>query len=33
MEGFGVIYPECVKDGVEVLNVHGMLFLLGFIKH
>jgi hypothetical protein len=33
MEKFGVVYLECVKDGVEVLDVYGMLFLLGFVKH
>jgi hypothetical protein len=33
LEGFGVVDPECVKDGVEVLDVHGMLFLLRLIKH
>jgi hypothetical protein len=33
MEGFGVIYLECMKDSVGVLDVHGMLFLLQFVKH
>ena len=32
MEVFAVIDPECMKHGVEVLDVHGMLLLLGFVK-
>jgi hypothetical protein len=26
------IYPERMKNGIEVLDVHGMLLLLRFVK-
>jgi hypothetical protein len=33
IEGFSIVDLECVKDSVEVLDVHSMLFLLRPIKY
>ena len=32
MNNLGVIYPEAMKDSIEVLDIHGPLFLFRIVK-